>query len=226
MLPGEHFGGRHQHDLLPDGPRPASMAYTATIVLPLPTSPCNRRFIGWGRLMSAAISAIAWFCPAVSSNGNSRRMRASILPVSSSGEAGQRIVDLPTLERQCQLQDQQLLIDEPPPGRCQLVAAGRESATSARPRESAAGCAGPDTRLEKLPPASRRRHPARGAPGCARAAAPVPRSADRRAAVARRAPGSSSSMTSHLRMDHLPAHGRGAWPGRRRARSGRPKRRA
>ena len=68
----------------------SSMAYTATTVLPLPTSPCNSRFIGIGPAMSAAISAIAFSWPAVSSNGNSRRIRASIFAVASSDGARRR----------------------------------------------------------------------------------------------------------------------------------------
>ena len=63
------------------------MAYIATTVLPLPTSPCSSRFIGNGRAMSPAISSIACRCPAVSSNGNSRVIRASILLLVGSGGA-------------------------------------------------------------------------------------------------------------------------------------------
>ena len=55
MLHGENFGGRHQRDLIAvfddDGG-----GFRATMVLPLPTSPSSRRFMGTGRSRSAAIS--------------------------------------------------------------------------------------------------------------------------------------------------------------------------
>ena len=86
MLAGEHFGGGHEHGLEPVGhgqkhgvdrhdclPR-------ADVAL---EQPVHRHIAA----MSAEISAMACCWPGVSSKGKSRRMRASIFAVVSSGGA-------------------------------------------------------------------------------------------------------------------------------------------
>ena len=54
-------------------------AARATTVLPDPTSPWSRRFMGCGRAMAAETSSMARRCPAVSSNGS----EATKVPISS-----------------------------------------------------------------------------------------------------------------------------------------------
>ncbi len=78
MLPGEDFRGGHEHGLMPmgDGQKHGieghdRLAAADVALQEAVHGPC--------RAMSAAMSAIACCCPAVSSNGNRRRMRASIL---------------------------------------------------------------------------------------------------------------------------------------------------
>src|SRR5262249_1892395 len=48
---------------------PLTAAFRATMVFPLPTSPCSNRFIGEAFSRSAAISASTRFCAAVGLNG-------------------------------------------------------------------------------------------------------------------------------------------------------------
>ncbi|MNX98541.1 hypothetical protein D3C86_1309550 [compost metagenome] len=48
-------------------------ASAATMVLPLPTSPWSSRCIGWGRVMSAAISSTTRCCAPVNRNGSAAR---------------------------------------------------------------------------------------------------------------------------------------------------------
>ena len=86
MLPGEDLRRRHQHRLVPVGhcqehrvDRHDRLA-AADVAL---QQPVHRPVDA----MSAAISAIAFSWPAVSSNGNNRRMRASIRGVASRGSA-------------------------------------------------------------------------------------------------------------------------------------------
>ncbi len=55
MLPRQELGGGHQHSL-PTRRHAASIAYTATTVLPAPTSACNNRCIACGCARSRAIS--------------------------------------------------------------------------------------------------------------------------------------------------------------------------
>ena len=55
----------------------STIAAAATIVLPLPTSPCKRRFIGAGRAMSSHNVAIARRCAAVNAKGNDAARRSS-----------------------------------------------------------------------------------------------------------------------------------------------------
>ncbi len=60
----------------------ASMARSATSVLPEPTSPCTRRFIGTGSARSAAISAPTVVWSPVSSNGSAASKPSSSAPPS------------------------------------------------------------------------------------------------------------------------------------------------
>ena len=62
------------------------MARKATIVLPLPTSPCSRRCIGWVPAKSFSISAPTEFCPAVSTNGSRLSNAVSIGPSTTERE--------------------------------------------------------------------------------------------------------------------------------------------
>ena len=66
--------------------------------------------------MSAAISSIACRWSAVSSKGNSRVMRASILRIDRQRRRLPLVRQPPFADRQRELQDEQLLIDEPPLG--------------------------------------------------------------------------------------------------------------
>ncbi len=100
------------------------MAYTATTVLPLPTSPCKSRFIGSGPARSAAISAIA--CPLP---GGQLEGKEPAYPGVDPGRGLQRrglplLVLLLPLDRQRKLQNEQLLIDQPPPGLLQALLVG------------------------------------------------------------------------------------------------------
>ena len=61
----------------------SSMASRATTVLPEPTSPCSRRFIGCARRMSPTISRSTRFCAAVSSKGR-RPTRSRAVGLSAS----------------------------------------------------------------------------------------------------------------------------------------------
>ena len=74
---------------------PASMqtaaASAATTVLPAPTSPCNKRCMGTGRLMSSAISRLTRSCAPVNANGRLRSKRPYKLFSESGGsKAGAR----------------------------------------------------------------------------------------------------------------------------------------
>ena len=76
----------------------ASMARSATIVLPDPTSPCSSRCIGTSRAISVAIVAPISFCPAVRVNG-SRASKASSSPPARTGRG---VVDCPdAVRRRC-----------------------------------------------------------------------------------------------------------------------------
>ena len=57
-----------------------SIAESATIVLPLPTSPCSSRFIGSGFIKSSKISRMTRFCGAVNSNPRCSRKGVSRVP--------------------------------------------------------------------------------------------------------------------------------------------------
>ena len=81
--------------------RATSAASRATIVLPAPTSPCSRRFIGWGRCKSSTISFSACRCPGVSLNGKTlradARMRSSTRMIAglASAPAARRLARTP-----------------------------------------------------------------------------------------------------------------------------------
>ena len=102
------------------------MAYTATIVLPLPTSPCSSRFIGSGRPMSAAISAIACSWPGGQLEGKQPADAGVDLGRGLQRRGLALVVLLPALHGQGQLQDEQLLVDEPPPRPGQALVVGGE----------------------------------------------------------------------------------------------------
>ena len=70
---------------------------------------------------SAATSAIAARWPAVHSNGNSRSMRALISAVAVSGRRAKADLLLPTPSDDRQLQNEQLLKDEPPASAIELL---------------------------------------------------------------------------------------------------------
>ncbi len=88
---------------------PFSMATTAassaTIVLPAPTSPCSRRFIGCGRWRSSTTLLERSRCPIVSLNGSTcradSRMRSSttIWPAFGSARAARRRAITPIWKR-------------------------------------------------------------------------------------------------------------------------------
>ena len=67
----------------------ASMARSATRVLPDPTSPCNSRCMGWVRARSANTSSLTRRCPSVSVNGR----RASNASSNPSGRRGRGPAD-------------------------------------------------------------------------------------------------------------------------------------
>ena len=75
VLRGEDFGRRHQRALHAAAGARATIAAAATSVLPLPTSPCKRRFIGAVRAMSRAMCSMTRVCAPVGANGSSRRTR-------------------------------------------------------------------------------------------------------------------------------------------------------
>src|SRR5438445_390803 len=52
----------------------------ATTVLPEPTSPCSKRFIGWPAARSRRISAMTFRCAPVSSNGSDSKNLSSNAP--------------------------------------------------------------------------------------------------------------------------------------------------
>ena len=126
VLPGEDFGRGHQRRLLAVGDGQQHGVHgddrlaAADVAL---QQAVHRDAVA---AMSAAISSIACRWPAVSSNGNSRRMRASILALVGSGGRGALVLQPPFADRQGELQDEQLLIDEPPPGLFQAGLVGGE----------------------------------------------------------------------------------------------------
>ena len=160
------------------------MAYTATTVLPLPTSPCSSRFIGSGaghvggdlgnRLVLARRSARR-----ETAGGCGRRSWPS-----AAATAAQRVVLLLPLERQRQLQDEKLLVDEPPPGLLEMLAARWESGSAATPARAAKVVRCQVLGRKDFVELARAgvEHRARPSGGCDAAAL---RSADRRPAVAR-----------------------------------------
>ena len=67
-----------------------SIAYTATTVLPEPTSPMSRRCIGRVPARSASIAAKASRWPSVGANGSDASQRSTSSPVGSIATAGRR----------------------------------------------------------------------------------------------------------------------------------------
>ena len=65
-------------------------AYSATTVLPDPTSPCKSRFIGSGLAISATISNIELFWSSVSRKGNRFLIRLSISSLQDIGTAAEK----------------------------------------------------------------------------------------------------------------------------------------
>ena len=57
----------------------ANIAINATIVLPLPTSPCTSRFIGAFDCISSKMRSITRCCALVKVNGSSARMRSKVV---------------------------------------------------------------------------------------------------------------------------------------------------
>src|SRR4029453_6213564 len=94
-------------------PIATSAACTATSVLPEPTSPWSRTFIGRGRAIAASICSVARRCAAVGSNGSVRSRRSSSGPPGSC--ATPALCALPPMlsERQPQLEDEQLVELQP-----------------------------------------------------------------------------------------------------------------
>ena len=94
-----------------------SAASSATMVLPEPTSPCSRRFIGRGRCRSSTISLSACRWSPVRRNGSTssaaRRIRSSTAMVVGLAQR----VGLAPLQRQAELKHEELLEDQPPLGR-------------------------------------------------------------------------------------------------------------
>ena len=87
-------------------------ASAATIVLPLPTSPCSSRFMGRGSFISSAISLITRFCAL---GGLERQHRLDLLAhavVELERDAGQR-PRLAPLQRDAAFQPEELLEDQP-----------------------------------------------------------------------------------------------------------------
>ena len=139
VLPGEDFGGGHQHGLVAvghgqqhgvDGHDRLAAAHVALQAAGSSAAgrPCRRR----SRRSPAP-------GPAVSSKGNSRRMRASILAVASSGGACRWSCCCCRFTAKAKLQDEQLLVDEPPPGPVEALLVGRENGSAARPVAAARG---------------------------------------------------------------------------------------
>ena len=79
MLLRQNLRRRHERSLIAASIA-SRIAAIATTVLPEPTSPCNRRFIGWFAARSRRISAMTLFCASVSSKGSERRNFSSNSP--------------------------------------------------------------------------------------------------------------------------------------------------
>ena len=82
------------------------------MVLPLPTSPCSRRFIGLGRAISSAISFSTRFCALVGLNGSSFLICSRTRSVSCELDARQRARLLP-LDLEPAFQPEELFEDQP-----------------------------------------------------------------------------------------------------------------
>ena len=80
VLLGKDLGGSQKHRLVAVVHRDRASPINATMVFPLPTSPCNSLFIGLGDSMSPEISRMTRTCARVSWNGSeSTSVRASEL---------------------------------------------------------------------------------------------------------------------------------------------------
>ena len=98
---------------------------TATIVLPDPTSPCRRRFIGTGRARSDRISVQTRCCAAVRAKGKSAQ---EPLDERTRGARGAPLLARlpPPPERQADLQHEEVLEGEPAAGRLHVLEPLRE----------------------------------------------------------------------------------------------------
>jgi hypothetical protein len=111
VLLGQDLGGSHEgrlvavleHDTIPS---------SATIVLPEPTSPWTRRFMGCGERRSSAISRSTRFCAPVSGKGRMRFTLSRAAAVTSNGPAGAPPAAAPAAG-EAELEEEELLQDEP-----------------------------------------------------------------------------------------------------------------
>ncbi len=123
VLPGEHLGGRHEHDLRlvghgqQHGIDGHDRLAAADVALQQPVHRMGAGHVG-GNLRHGLVL----------SGGQLEGKQAADAGVDLGrqfqGQRGERIVHLPALERQGQLQNQQFLVDEPAAGLGQIVAAG------------------------------------------------------------------------------------------------------
>ena len=90
-----------------------SAAISATIVLPEPTSPCSRRFIGCGRCMSVTISRMTVFWSPVSLNGRIRRTASRVSSVTTTGAPLALGVGAAPPQHDPELEQEELLEDQP-----------------------------------------------------------------------------------------------------------------